>query len=108
VVRDEVLSPLDNPREVTDTQLVSLRKRRGHQQPSRISESLRPPRRMQRHVEAQSTAAKPFGHNKIETEKVTAIVGHHDILTSVDAFVADWTLSTGDAGPTAVTLHSVL
>ena len=101
VVRDEVLSTLDDPGKVTDAQLVRVEQCRSKRQPGRIGKRVRLPCRRLRHGRVETPDPQSLGRREVETQKIAAIVGHDHILTFIG--VMTWrTLGERACQPQAV------
>jgi hypothetical protein len=84
---DEILSPLADPRQVADTELLTLSKREREHQPRRIGERSERLRKSPRRTFVHPSRTQCFGKRKVETEEITGIVSHVLILTGIDTLL---------------------
>ena len=85
-MRDEVLRPLDDPGEISDTQLVGFEQRGRQGQARRVGERPGPPGSLPGQIAGEAPLTEPLGRRQVETEEVTVVVGHIDTLTDIDVY----------------------
>ena len=89
VVRDEILRPARDPREVANTELIRVRQRSREGEPGRVAE---PARALSRHahllVPLKRARPNRLGNVEVEAEEIALVVRHVVILPTVDSF---WT-----------------
>jgi hypothetical protein len=76
MMRNKVLSALDNPGEIANTQLCCTTESKGDVQPGRIAERLVARGRRARRLLTKPTPAKLFGNGQIEAEQVASVGSH--------------------------------
>jgi len=83
-MRNECLGALDDPREITDAELVCFEQGRRDCEPGRIGEGTGEPGRVRGELTIEAAPAQPLRDGKIEAEKLAAIGRRHsNTLTSV-------------------------
>lgn len=83
MVRDQRLWPLDDPGEITDTQLVCLQQGRGDGEPGRVGECASKLRRLRRRLAVHAPLPQSLGYRKVKAKQIAPVIGHTDILTDV-------------------------
>ena len=79
MVRDEILCALHDPRQIAHAQLARLGQRKRDRQPSRVTKRPEPLRKRAGLRLGGARRPELFRLGKIETEEITAIVGHINI-----------------------------
>ena len=83
MVRDQCLWPLDDPREITDTQLICVQQGRGDREPRRVGERAGKLRSLRRRLAVHTPLPQSLGDGKVKAKQIALIIGHIDILTGV-------------------------
>ena len=86
MMRDQVLRPLDDPREIADTKLAAAAKRQGEGQPSRVRKSAERFRETLGDLLPEARRAQRFRTGQVETKKIALVVRHFFILMVIDTF----------------------
>ena len=87
VMGNQRLRPLDDPREVADAKLARLGERRRQRQPGRVGKRVCPPGGKLGSLDHEPPLAQLLSHVEIQTQQVTVIARHRNMLTAVQMIV---------------------